>query len=215
MNKRDVAVAHFVSSDLQASDLSADEWKAAHPIQITKYWSGARAPTDRHAEARIIWTDNALLVRFEYCQVEPFVISETPVLDVKTIGLWDRDTCEAFIAVGQESSDRYYEFEASPVGEWLDLKLRLTEAVRETDWEYASGMATSTRIVNQNKVVVGMCIPWEAFARRPRMGDVWRINLCRCIGSGPDRGYLAWQPTRTAEPNFHVPDLFGDLRFDA
>jgi hypothetical protein len=41
---------------------------------------------------------------------------------------------------------------------------------------------------------------------------VWRINLFRCVGVGDDR-YLAWQPTYTAEPSFHVPEVFGWLDF--
>jgi hypothetical protein len=39
------------------------------------------------------------------------------------------------------------------------------------------------------------------------------VNLCRCVGEDPDRGYLAWRPTHTAEPNFHVPTAFGTIVF--
>ncbi|MGH9915952.1 MAG: carbohydrate-binding family 9-like protein, partial [Pyrinomonadaceae bacterium] len=183
MNNRDVVLAHFAPADLQASDFNATEWNVAHPVQITKYWSGIEAPAGRHTEARIIWTDHALLVRFNCCQAEPFIISENPVLNTKTIGLWDRDTCEMFVATGQQSPGHYYEFEVSPVGEWLDLQLRLTEEGRETDLVYTSGMTAAAQIISEKEAVIAMRIPWEAFALRPRMGDVWRINLCRCIGT--------------------------------
>jgi len=48
--------------------------------------------------------------------------------------------------------------------------------------------------------------------RRPT-NERRRANLFRCIGSDPTRGYLAWQPTRTPEANFHLPQVFGWLVF--
>jgi alpha-galactosidase len=56
-------------------------------------------------------------------------------------------------------------------------------------------------------------VPWQAFGRAPEKHETWRANLFRCIGAGEERGYLAWQPTRTAKPNFHVPEAFGKLIF--
>ncbi|MGH9959146.1 MAG: carbohydrate-binding family 9-like protein [Pyrinomonadaceae bacterium] len=38
--------------------------------------------------------------------------------------------------------------------------------------------------------------------------------MFRCVGTGKDRGYLAWQPTRTEQPNFHIPKVFGWLIFE-
>jgi hypothetical protein len=58
-----------------------------------------------------------------------------------------------------------------------------------------------------------MKIPWEAFGKKPSAGDVWVGNIFRCVGAGPDRGYLAWQPTMTETPNFHVTEKFGELKF--
>jgi alpha-galactosidase len=56
-------------------------------------------------------------------------------------------------------------------------------------------------------------IPWEALGRKPKPGDIWLGNIFRCVGSDPDRGYLAWQPTLTEKPNFHVPEKFGMFSF--
>jgi alpha-galactosidase len=56
-------------------------------------------------------------------------------------------------------------------------------------------------------------VGWEAFGKKPKTGDVWLGNLFRCVGTGISRGYLAWQPTLTDQPNFHVPQVFGSLNF--
>jgi len=66
--------------------------------------------------------------------------------------------------------------------------------------------------VAESKVTIAMQIPWSGFVPKPNRGDAWRVNLFRCVGVGNDR-YLAWQPTYTAEPNFHVPEVFGWLEF--
>lgn len=128
------------------------------------------------------------------------------------MGLWDRDVCELFIAPDANEPERYFEFEAAPTGEWLDLIVRQRLDVRETDWEFHSGMTVAAS-VKANNVTVAMRVPWDALGRVPHVGERWRANLFRCIGAGPTRGYLAWQPTLTEEPGFHVPAAFGWIQF--
>jgi hypothetical protein len=59
-----------------------------------------------------------------------------------------------------------------------------------------------------------MRIPWNHWIHEPQKHERWRVNLFRCVGKDPGRGYLAWQPTRTKEPAFHVPQVFGWLVFE-
>ena len=54
-------------------------------------------------------------------QYDPLVMSDDPNLASKTLGLWDRDVVEIFIAPDVNEPRRYYEFEAAPNGEWVDL----------------------------------------------------------------------------------------------
>lgn len=204
--------ASYTPVDIGAAKLDHAAWDRAPSTQITRYWSGDEAPHRRHAEARIIWSPNALAVRFVCRQNEPFVVSSNPQTKTKSLGLWDRDVCEIFIAPDPDDIDRYYEFEASPTGEWIDLSLQTKPNGRETNWDFQSGMSAAARIEDDN-ITIAMRIPWSDSIKKPLPGQTWRINLCRCIGSGPNRGYLAWQPTRTKEPNFHVPNAFGVLVF--
>ncbi|MBV9210071.1 MAG: carbohydrate-binding family 9-like protein, partial [Acidobacteria bacterium] len=180
--------------------------------RLARYWSGEEARPERQAVARALWSEESLCVRFDCRQAEPLVISDEAQTARKTIGLWERDVCEIFIAPDRDEPRRYFEFEAAPTGEWLDLKIHQMPERRETDWEYLSGMTASASI-QTDRIIISMCIPFAAFGRRPRAGDAWRANLFRCVGQGETRGYLAWQPTRTAKPNFHVPEAFGQLQF--
>ncbi len=208
----EVMEARRVRADFAAGEFDHAAWRRARAVQLARYWSGAPAPRARQAEARMLWSESALYVRFVARQGEPLVVSEQPRLDQKTLGLWDRDVCELFIAPNVNEPERYFEFEVAPTGEWLDLAIRQLPDRRETDWTYHSGATFAAR-TTRNSITSMIRVPWPALGGAPKPGARWRANLYRCIGTGATRGYLAWQPTLTSEPSFHVPQRFGWVEF--
>ena len=198
----------------RSTDLSINStaWSNPEAVNINQYWTGDRAPATRHAKALLCWNFHELAVRFDCEQHEPLVTAEHPVTERKTIGLWDRDVCEIFIAPDKNNTNVYYEFEAAPTGEWIDLGIRHTTSGRETDWDFASGMKTQSVTV-VNRIILLIRIPWSVRIPKPKVGDEWAVNIFRCVGSDERTRYMAWRPTKTAEPNFHVPGAFGVLRF--
>ena len=211
MEDRSTIVAQFTNIDISVGDFDHPVWGNAQPAYIRRYWSGAAAPPSRHGEARIVWSAEALTLRFVCNQTEPSLINTHPRLDKKTIGLWERDVCEFFVAPDAVQPNRYLEFEVAPTGEWLDLAIELIDGARHTNWDFSSGMKAAAR-VDGEQIMLGMRLPWSESLPQPRVDDVWRANLFRCVGLGEER-YLAWQPTETREPNFHVPEAFGRLEF--
>jgi alpha-galactosidase len=206
-----LTVKHL-AEDFSIEKLDDASWTKALPVRVATYWSCEAAPAGRAFEARLLWTDTALYVRFDAAQDEPLVVSEEPDLTKKSVGLWDRDVCEIFIAPDRTGRNKYFEFEIAPTGEWIDLGIEVTPEGRKTDFEYFSGMTSAAKI-EKGSVVMAVKIPFKALGETPMAGDVWLGNLFRCVGGGPARGYLAWQPTRTETPNFHVPEAFGEFRF--
>lgn len=205
-------LAEYIGKRINTDDFESEVWQKCQPVTIAHLWSGAPAPFERHAEARICWSDEALHVRFVGNQHEPLVVSAEPRTDRKTLGLWDRDVCEIFVAPNSQEPSHYFEFEAAPTGEWLDLGIVLATEGRVTDWDYRSGMSVSAR-VEETRIQVVMSIPWSKSIPKPNRNHQWLVNLFRCVGpEAPDR-YLAWRPTRTPEPNFHVSEAFGSLIF--
>lgn len=211
----DIAVASYLGGDVVPT-LDDAAWSRCASVPIVRYWSGAYAPSARQTEARVLWTDDALCVRFHATQDEPLIINDAPQTDRKTMGLWNRDVCEIFVAPEANNPHAYFEFEVAPTGEWLDLKIEWSPDKRRTDLNYASGMTVEARIEN-GAVKMLMRVAWKAFGTtRPQVRDEWRANFLRCVGvdtANDVRGYLAWQPTFTATPDFHVPQAFGRLRF--
>jgi alpha-galactosidase len=59
-----------------------------------------------------------------------------------------------------------------------------------------------------------LAIPLRALTRDFDPAVNWKANFFRVEGSKEPRAYLAWQPTQTPRPNFHVPVAFGSLRFE-
>jgi hypothetical protein len=204
--------ARFVAGDLPATDLNNGEWANAQAVQLDHYWSGEPAPESRHAKARLLWSESALHIRFVCHQAEPLIANPNPQTANKTMGLWDRDVCEIFIAPDPQMVERYFELEAAPTGEWLDVAINWKPEKRDADWEFQSHMTTAASI-EENRITLAMRIPWQPAFHRPQKDERWRINLLRCVGKDPDRGYLAWQPTYAPTPNFHVPQVFGWLVF--
>jgi len=200
------------TGDIAVSDFEDEDWRRAHPIRINSYWSGEPAPTGRKAEARLLWSDEALHVRFMCNQFEPLIVNKKPKTQTKTIGLWDRDVCEIFIAPDPNAIESYFEFEAAPTGEWLDVAIKWSARNRESNWKFHSGMTTAAHI-GGSFMFIAMRIPWGKEIPQPEKGDRWRVNLFRCVGKDPDRGYLAWQPTKLPQPGFHLPHVFGWLEF--
>ncbi|MDQ1559526.1 MAG: hypothetical protein QOD32_2586 [Pyrinomonadaceae bacterium] len=213
-NEENIVEASRARSLVGVAELDHAEWARARPVRIKCYWSGEAAPFARQAEARLLWDERGLSARFVCEQREPLVVSASPERGWKTVGLWDRDVCELFVAPRADDPSRYFEFEVAPTGEWLDLAVRVGVFGRETDWGFYSGMESAARI-SADSYTVAMRVPWDAFGASgpPRAGARWRANLFRCVGAGETRGYVAWQPTRTPEPNFHVPEKFGWLHF--
>ena len=204
-------IAH-ITDDFSIGELDNKIWNKAKEISVEKYWSGENAPKDRQFKAKLLWSDTAVYVRFEANQNEPLIVSEKPNLKTKTIGLWERDVCEIFLAPDRTEPRRYFEFEIAPNGEWIDLGIYQKPDERITDWDYSSGMESAAKI-ESGKVWMAIKIEWKAFGVSPKAGDIWLGNIFRCVGFGKTRGYLAWSPTETKEPSFHVPEKFGEFEF--
>lgn len=209
----------FIANEIDIGDIDNGDWDNVPETAVSTYWSGAEAPAGRHFTFRMLWSAENLYVHFRANIGEPLVVSEKPDLTCKSIGLWDRDVCEIFIAPDPAQPKRYFEFEVAPTGEWLDVAIDFTGGERIADWNYHSGMETAAVVRTRSdsdgslNIVMAMKIPFAALGKTPKPGDVWLGNLFRCVGKDPTRGYLSWSPTFAETPNFHVPAAFGEFRF--
>lgn len=135
--------------------------------------------------------------------------------------LYEDDVVELFVA--PERLTRYYEFEVSPNGTVFDATVDSPDGSRETmhvdrAWDCQGLMVAVRKIVEPGGAMTLdtlLRIPFESLERStPAEGELWRANFFRVdrhAGEGDE--FSAWQPTRKEPPDFHVPALFGTLRF--
>lgn len=183
-------------------------WESASPITFCRDWRGLEPAADRETRVRALWSRQMLYLRFECHYRELYVFHDSDA-DGRRDHLWDRDVAEAFIQPDPSEPHSYKEFEVSPNGFWIDLDI-------------APGAKSNLGSRLKRSVVVDekahswaaeLAIPIQVLTPKFEPGAIWRVNFFRVEGKQEPRGYYAWQPTHTPQPNFHVPAAFGRMRF--
>jgi alpha-galactosidase len=186
----------------------ANEWSLATPISFCTDWQGRNADPMRQTEVRVLWTPDRLYLRFDCRYRELFVFGDSDA-NGRRDHLWDRDVAEAFLQPDPSRPRYYREFEVSPNGMWVDLDIYPGGLS-----DLKSGLQRSAWLDRESHAwAAEMSIPMVALTAKFDPADVWRVNFFRVEGNKEPRFYSAWQSTNTPQPNFHVPEAFGKLRF--
>ena len=206
--------ALFESSALL--EAHTDVWARADSVA----W-GATPYTTRF---RALWRDEALYLRFDVSDHEPWHTMTT-----RDARLWEEEVVEIFLDPAGRGVD-YAELEISPANVVCDLIVRRPWPNLDSDPAWHIG-ELATRVLPWRDPAAGSD-GWTATARLPWNGlspvtdpvkvppqpsDVWRFNLFRIKRpGGPARPrentiLSAWAPT--GGPSFHVPAVFGEMVF--
>ena len=186
----------------------AAEWQSATAIVFCQDWRGENPDPVRQTEVRLLWTPKTLYLRFE-CRYRELFVFEDADPNCRRDQLWDRDVAEAFLQPDPAQPRHYREFEVSPNGMWIDLDIfpggrsDLMSGLTRSAWLDPERLSWAAELA----------IPMKALVANFDPAAVWRANFYRVEGPREPRFYSAWQPTRTPQPNFHVPAAFGKLRF--
>lgn len=187
----------------------ASEWNAAAPVTFCTDWQGKNPAPDRETTVRVLWSKAKLYLRFD-CRYRELNLFDDSDPNGRRDQLWDRDVAEAFLQPDPSRPHTYKEIEISPNGMWVDLDI--SPGVKP---DLKSGMTRSAHLDEKAHTwAAELAIPIKALTPHFDPHAVWRVNFFRCEGKQEPRGYYAWQPTYTPQPNFHVSTAFGRMRFD-
>ncbi len=187
---------------------SLSSWEVSAPLRFDADWQGKNADHERETEVRLLWTSEWLYLRFRARFREITVFSDAEP-NGRRDQLWDRDVAEVFLQPDSSRLCCYKEFEVSPNGFWIDLDIAPGEK-----HDLKSGLRRRVILNEATKTwVAELALPMKCLADRFDHASTWRVNFYRVEGTVEPRFYSAWQPTRTAVPNFHVPEAFGELVF--
>ena len=193
---------------LNAENPAAD-WGSASPVTFCADWRGMNADVDRQTQVQLLWTDRTLYLRFE-CRYRELFVFEDSDPSGRRDHLWDRDVVEAFLQPDPSRPRNYREFEVSPNGKWIDLDI--FPGGRSN---LNSGLKRSVWLDPKNHFwAAELAIPLKALTAAFDPSKIWRLNFYRVEGTAEPRFYSAWQATGTPQPNFHVPEAFGKLRYE-
>ncbi len=203
------ALAAYVDHEIELDAAHpAPEWQNARAILFSSDWQGNNPDPALQTTVRILWSRRALYLRFE-CRYRELYVFEDSDPNGRRDHLWDRDVVEAFLQPDPAREHFYREFEVGPNGMWIDLDIFPGGRA-----DLKSGMQRSVVLDRETHTwFAELAIPVSALTTHFDPATIWRVNFYRVEGKKEPRAYLAWQPTRTPQPNFHVPATFGTLRF--
>ncbi len=198
--------------------LDEPDWLRAAPagdFHFNWYHHGVKEQTI----AKMLWDDDNLYIAFHCLDRH---ISADVLMRHGPVSL--DDSAEVFLSPNIEKPRNYYGFEINAIGTMLNF-------IR-ADW-YKGPFFSEPQGVRHRTTfhgwpakhdspddsfwVLELAIPWKNFAHDaphtpPREGDRWRLNLNRA-GGQTNAQFSTWSPVNTPQPNFHVPDAFGTVRF--
>jgi uncharacterized protein (DUF362 family) len=181
-------------------------WEPATPIRFDTDWSGAHTPTS--TRVRTLWSKGALFVLWELEGAGIAVDASRPV-KVEREKLYEEDCVELFLAPDAATPTRYFEVEVGPLGHFFDIAVDKKTNKSDSAWSSRPQIATTVdRDRHRATIEIALRSPDVLHALAP--GARLPFALYRMEGRSP-RLYLAWSPTRTPKPNFHVPDAFGTI----
>lgn len=183
-------------------------WQCAPPVRFDADWQGKNPDPLRETQVRLLWSPENLYVRFD-ARYRTITVFNDSKPNGRRDGLWDRDVCELFVQTNSEEPRRYKEFEVAPNGFWIDLDIAPGQK-----HDLRSGLRRRVQLDELKKIWhAALAIPMKCLTQRFQPSAVWRVNFYRVEGPAEPRFYSAWRPTRTPQPNFHVPEAFGGLVF--
>ena len=186
----------------------AQEWQSASPVRFCSDWQGKNPDPALDTEVRLLWSSATLYLRFA-CRYRELHLFNDADPNGRRDHLWDRDVAEAFLQPDPSRPRYYKEFEIAPNGFWIDLDVSPGPLA-----DLKSGLQRSVWLDEGRRFwAAELAIPMKSLTTNFDPAAAWRANFYRVEGPQEPRAYLAWCPTNTVQPNFHVPDAFGKLRF--
>ncbi|MFQ5739546.1 MAG: carbohydrate-binding family 9-like protein [Acidobacteriota bacterium] len=196
-------------------------WSKCEHVSIDQDWQGRAILSKRGhnwknlTRAASVWNENAIFFYFE-CWYDQDNIGVSGATDNEIDELWDRDVLELFVKPA--SRDDYYQIEISHLSQWLAV--HILEPRVDIDFHWKPNLLLKVKVHDDEHIWRAFVkLPFEPLGeatqavRPPEVGEAWRLNIYRATGQEPEREYLAWRPTFTSQPDFHVPASFGNLIF--
>lgn len=209
--KPTLTAKHIESPAVVVDGKIDDVWSATPAVTFDTDWSGKASPTGASTKVRALWTENAFYMLWEISGTGLDTDHSRPI-DVERENLYKEDCVEIFFTPNPAEPKKYFEIELGPYGHYFDLSIDRKANTSDIRWSSGAQIGTSQDPANHS-AIIEVAFTSPDIVRSLRSGTNLPINMFRMEGKGPQQ-YLAWSPTRTPRPNFHVPEAFGTLALE-
>jgi hypothetical protein len=197
---------HVDEGALKIDGVAEPAWSAAKPASFDTDWSGAKTATK--TRVRALWSERALYVLWDL-EGAGFNVDVTKPWTIERNKLYEEDCVELFLAPDPAARGKYAELEIGPLGHFFDLWVDRT--AKKSDVTWTAQAEIQTRIDKEHgRATIEAAIRAPEIVKALAKGTKLPLGLYRMEGKAP-RQYLAWSPTKTPKPDFHVPEAFGWL----
>jgi hypothetical protein len=208
-SKPTLTAKHIESPGVVVDGAIDEVWSAAASVSFDTDWSGR--PTASSTIVRAIWSEHALYMLWEVEGTGLNTDHSRPV-EVEREGLYKEDCVEIFFTPNPAEPKKYFEIELGPYGHYFDLAIDKKANTSDADWSSGAQIRTAVDPAS-HKAIIEVALTSPDILHSLKSGAKLPINMFRMEGKGT-RQYLAWSPTRTPRPNFHVPEAFGTLALE-
>jgi len=186
-----------------------DVWATAPATSFNTDWADTQ--TASKTTVRALWGASALYLLWE---VEGTALNtdHSRPIETEREGLYKEDCVEIFLTPDPAQPKKYFEIELGPHGHYFDLAIDRKANTSDIRWSSGAKIRTTTDAAT-HKAIIEVALTSRDIVRALKPGAKLPINMFRMEGKGT-RQYLAWSPTMTPRPNFHVPEAFGTLSLE-
>lgn len=189
-------------------------WPWQEGVELPPLWlaDGSRAATWQ-TQTRLCYDATHLFIHFS--AIDPDIWG---TYTERNDPIYDEEVVEIFIGPGEATPIDYYEFEVSPNGVLLDVKVHCPHGDR-TDidlnfgWNCPGLHWGAQRNDAQQRWQAFYALPWASIGAPDQLPTLWRANFYRIERPRQQSAeFSCWSPTLTEPADFHRPARFGLLQ---
>ena len=185
---------------------------------------------DTHKISETPWKDfpyspevSFAIAHSDDCIFLKYFVSENSIRAVNSqinSSVWEDSCVEFFIHFNDDKG--YYNFEFNCIGTPL-VGFGKSRSERDLLPKEVVGTIQTESFISRVKVKeavyweLSVSIPSNVFIHHPipsLSGQKGRVNFHKCGDQLPVPHFLAWNNIQSAEPNFHLPEFFGEIYFE-
>ena len=195
-----------------------EPWKSTKALTLNNYM-GKKPEHFPKTQAKVVYDDKAIYVIF---RVEDRYVK---AVITKNQGPVFRDSAVEFF-FSPDGDPGYFNLEMNCGGTMLfhhqieprKGKLLIDDSLQQVEVAHSLPKVVDPEIQEPVTWTVEYRIPFSmlqkyADFRVPKSGTVWRANFYKIADKTSHPHWLTWSPVKYPEPNFHMPEYFGELIF--